>query len=266
MQGGSMLRRVAANTLHKEIVDGGATCPSYMACTDEATGLTLEVFVKCSSIGCPPSSLAREVVGCLLAGAVGLSVAEPVLVSIDSRVVAHVVDKETALRFRDSVIPAFGSINIGAGYTECLNGDMLPISVRAQAVEAWAFDHLILNPDRTARKPNCMTNGEMLTLIDHEKSLHVADMGFLTPPKPWEVGWLPGGTHLFHKLAHSKQFSLRRLKSAWSDVDDSKIEAMLNAVPTSWGVASTIADLGKYLRDLHINAEFAFDNLERIVS
>lgn len=261
-----MLRQVTAITLHKEKVDGGATFPSIMACTDQASGVALDVYVKCSSIGCPPASLAREVVGCLLAGAVGLSVAEPVLVSIDSRVVAHVIDEETALRFRDTVIPAFGSVSLGNGFTDCLDITMLPISLRTHAVEAWAFDHLILNPDRTSTKPNCMTNGEVLTLIDHEKSLHVAELGFLTPPRPWEQHWVPEGTHLFHGLAHSGGFSLERLKTAWIDISSKEIDAMLNAVPPNWLVSSTIADLGKYLHELHKNTEIAFGNLERIVS
>ncbi|MGN2246426.1 HipA family kinase [Frateuria sp. GZRR35] len=246
---------------------GGATLPSMMGCLRD-DGQPVDVFVKCSWQQCPAGGLAREVVGCLLAQRLGLVVGQPVLVRLPEELTSTVrqVAPQAAYRMQQSVKPAFGSVALGSGFLRCDGVDPSNNLLRQAATEIWAFDQLILNVDRNARKPNCLVKGDVLAIIDHEKALLVAGVGGFLAPAPWQRNWKSDDKHLFHTAAIEGTRDLDRLHKRWRDIGPEEIRKIISNVPLSWGVSEVTAEMSGYLVDLHQNLDAAFDNLQRMAA
>ena len=243
------------------IAKGGATIPAKMGCV-RASGEKLDVFVKCSWAQCPPGGLVRELVGCLLASRLGLIVGTPVLVNLSDELIATVrsISPECSARMRMSVKPVFGSTMLEPGYVICDGVHQYNTALSHAAVEVWAFDQLIINVDRNVRKPNCLTKGNSLAIIDHEKSLITAGVGSLSPA-PWQGKWKADTNHLFHELIHHEDRALKRLHDRWLQVDSAMIDEILDYVPDTWGSPDVVHGIRGYLIDLHRNLDAAFENL-----
>ncbi len=259
-----MLENLTAERYYEDAV-GGVTEPSKMGCS-RPDGTTIDVFVKCSSQNCPPGGLAREVIGALLAKFVGIPVGRPALVTVEPELLNMIgrVAPSTSARMRNSVVPMYGSIALGAGYSLCHRDLPIESSVYQTAVEIWAFDQLILNSDRNERKPNCMLKGEELVMIDHEKALLVETVGSFLQPAPWDGNWLPYSGHLFNSAVLSKTPNLDRLHNAWRSLDEVRIQEIFTYIPTSWGEKNILSGISGYLVDLHANLDSAFANLKRV--
>jgi len=247
--------------------EGGATVPAKMGCV-RADGQRIDVFVKCSWAQCPPGGLVREVVGCLLAQRLSLSVGRPVLVRLPEELTSVVrqIAAGASARMQGSVKPAFGSIALGPGYLRCDAIDPTNAVLRQSALEVWAFDQLILNVDRNARKPNCMTKGNVLAVIDHEKALNVHMVGTFIQPAPWQDEWLSDPAHLFHGVAMGGSISLERLHGQWASLQPADVEQILSAVPESWGTGEVVEGIRAYLETLQQNIDAAFRNLLRVAA
>lgn len=243
---------------------GGATDPSKMACR-RPDGSLVDVFVKYSWAQCAPGALAREIISALLAKELAVPVAEPVLVSVDATLLDGLScgRPEIASRLRDSVVPMYGSVYLGEGYSLCgrdLPGDS---GVLQSALDVWAFDQLILNPDRSELKPNCLLKGTSLIAIDHEKALHVDGAGFLFHV-PWDSRWRPSVSHLFRAVPEWSGANLTRLHAAWCQLDFCRIKEIFDAIPAAWDVQDLLEDIFKYLLDLQRNLDAAFGNLKGV--
>lgn len=259
-----MLENLTAERYYGDAV-GGATEPSKMGCS-RPDGTTIDIFVKCSSQNCPPGGLAREVIGALLAEAIGIPVGQPALVTVEPELLRMVsrVAPDASARMRNSVIPMYGSIALGAGYSLCHRDMSVESSVYQTAIEIWAFDQLILNSDRNERKPNCMLNGEELVMIDHEKALLVETVGSFLQPAPWQANWLPYSGHLFNSAVLKKAPNLDRLHNAWRCLNKVRIQEIFTCIPESWSERNILSGISKYLVDLHENLDSAFENLKRV--
>lgn len=257
-----MLETVEAERFDGD-AQGGATIPTKMGCRRE-NGTHLDAFVKCSSPQCAPGGLAREIVGCLLAQKLGLICGSPVLVNLDPDLIEQIrsVSPSSSARMRGSVSPAFGSVALGSGFTLCNGIDFSNPTLRQTALEIWAFDQLVMNPDRNAKKPNCLVKGDVLAVIDHEKALVVYGIGGLVPA-PWQQNWVPEKGHLFHDLVMGGPRNLDRLKEAWANISEDEIDQIMSAVPRDWGAQDVIDSIRNYLLELRQNIETAFDNLQR---
>lgn len=245
------------------IATGGATSPAMMGCV-RTGGEKLDVFVKCSWTQCPPGGLVREVVGGQLATRLGLIVGRPVLVNLSDELITTIrsVSPETSARMRSSVKPAFGSTMLEPGYVICDGVRQHGTALSHAAIEVWAFDQLIINVDRNVRKPNCLTKGSSIAVIDHEKSLITAGVGSLSPA-PWQAHWEADKHHLFNNLVLHEDRTLTNLHNRWRQIDSNAINEILDCVPETWNSADIVSEIRAYLIDLHQNLDAAFQNLRR---
>lgn len=247
---------------------GGVTEPALMRCVTPLEGHAFDVFVKFSWQQCSCAALARELVAGMLADHLRIPAGKAALVNVPEAVEDSIRYLQPALaaRIRNSVAPAFGSIWLGDRYMLCTEVMGRDARLRDSAAELWAFDHLILNVDRNAKKPNCLTNGSEIAAIDHEKSLDCFGIGGLVPA-PWEERWLPYAGHLFHGTVTSGGGSLDRLESAWADIGRTDfIEALIARVPKSWNAGDVCTEIGSYLFNLGVNVDAAFANLRKVLS
>jgi hypothetical protein len=169
----------------RERMPGGSSRPMLLACEDE-TGNEVIVVAKLREIaatGVPnrgPAGLACELVCAVLARAAGLAVPNYAIVEVGEEFAASVRDTEA----REELLRNVGE-NFGSVYQEdCSNflpemrmGDAGRLGLES----VLALDAFVLNPDRTAAKPNLIFRGETVYLIDHALcfphlgSLHVGE-------------------------------------------------------------------------------------------
>lgn len=267
-----MIERVTAIRFHEQ-AQGGATEPFLAACEREGSGV-FDAFVKFSWQGCPPGGLIREVVSALLAGDVGLRPAVPVLVDIEIDLLEEVAGASLMLRkvvhrARGSVAPAFGSVHVGAGARLC-TVDALPAECLDQATEIWAFDQLVMNPDRNRRKPNCLILNDNLFMIDHEKALNVAGVGAFIPA-PWQDGGVlltqdSEYSHIFATIVRGRARTIDRLHEAWRSLRRDQIDGYVELIPDTWMVGNDVAsEIVGYLTNLQENVDAAFERLRQVM-
>jgi hypothetical protein len=136
----------------------------------------------------------------------------------------------------------------------------LAIRLFETAAGVFAFDGGLLNPDRLRIRPNCLTNGNELLLIDHESALNVYGRGFLVND-PWTDGGLNLLTenateHLFFRGLRGEQYNISDLVGGLASLSTNRIDAYMQAIPHDWDADWSIRnDVASYLRDLVTNAE-----------
>lgn len=265
-----MLDKVTAARFDRRITSG-KTNPCFLTCARE-NGEDVEVVTKFSAGHFrKEADLASEAIAAMLASDLDLPVPEPLLVSFDREFVRLVqqVDPIAATHMRKSSEMAFGSCKLPSGFSIVLRDRPIPRALIAQAAEIFAFDALILNPDRLPGNANCLTNGGEFAIIDHEMSFHVD--GILGLKMPWEMGALESvrmnKTHLFLEGLKGKEFDLERFAGAWQAITDERLLQYRAALPPEWAGAdrTTDATLG-YLAQVRNNIEPALAEVRRVLS
>jgi hypothetical protein len=251
-----VLESVRATRFVKKMTTGRNT-PILLE-VERANGEFIEVVVKYPAAECGRGGLLREALCSMLAADLNLPVAEPFVVEfgqdfIDSIPYADVKDKLVA------GTAGFGCTHIPGMHTYPADQD-LAIKLFQTAGGAFAFDGGVLNPDRLRTRPNCLTNGNELLLIDHDSALNVYGRGFLVID-PWTDGALKPLTensteHLFFRKLRGEQYDISNLMNDLATLSASRIDAYMQAIPNDWDTDWTIRnDVAVYLKDLIDNAE-----------
>lgn len=227
-----MLPEVTAIRFEK-VMGSGRTQPCLMVCED-GSGEEVELVVKMR--GHPqiaPGGLMAEATSSLFALDLDLLVPPPYRVRIDRAFADTVPDAALREVIVRSAGLNFGSAKWKPGYT-IWPRDMRPSrDMRQTAMEVFAFDGLIQNPDRRAVNPNCVYLGDDLLLYDHESAF----THFLTilPRPPWELGGVDFlKDHIFWQALRGEALELDRLRGALEAIDADRITGYLQAVPDEW--------------------------------
>jgi hypothetical protein len=147
-----MIPRVRAVTFLRPMASG-RTKPCLMVCEDEE-GNQEEVVVKLrAGIETREMGSTSEVIASLLAADLDLPTPEPRLVEIEAGFEGAVPDPAVAKRVQNSVGWNFGSQRLPSGVTTWPKGKSIPLLLRQKAVEVFAFDTIIQNPDRRKGNP-----------------------------------------------------------------------------------------------------------------
>ena len=206
----------------------------------------------------------------MLAADLDLPVPEPFLVSFDEPFIQCLppAQAELAARLRASSPVAFGSSKLPPGFTLLPTGKSIPVAVRQQAVEIFAFDNLIQNPDRRPDNPNLLFDGRSFAIFDHE--LAFMTEGIIGWKPPWQPGALQainGNAHVLFTGLSGKNYDLSRLEGAWQAVTDQRIQHYRHALPAQWKEDSGVADqaLG-FVAALRDNIRPALAEIVRVLS
>jgi hypothetical protein len=236
-------------------MDSGRNSPVLLE-VERKSGETLEVVAKLSSAECGTGGLVREAMASMLAADLKLPVAEPFIVNTGAAFIRSVVNDAVRARF-NSGIPAFGCKLVN-GMRQCFSAMPLNGSLTIEAGNTFAFDGAILNADRLVTKPNCMTNGSSLLLIDHELSLNVHGRGFLVQD-PWTQGALTPMTmgpteHLFFRRVKSEPLEFHAMLTELAGIVPARVHEYQNALPPQWDVDGLVPGIVSFLKDLISNA------------
>lgn len=165
---GPLMLQTATAIRFDKSVSSGKTKPGVFVC-GLADGSEVELIVKFAG-GCEmrERALATEAIAAMMAADLDLPVPEPFVVVLEPGFVDHIPDLAIRERAKGLPIPAFGSKKLPPGYSTIVDGRAVPTALVQTAAEILAFDTFIVNPDRTAANPNCLTNGRAFAIYDHE--------------------------------------------------------------------------------------------------
>src|ERR1044071_215730 len=152
-----------------EMFATGSNQPMVILGIDESDGVKGEFVVKFKAGGrmTDPSAALREICGAYIAREIGLDVVEPVQIIVSEPFTQSMIGHALW-----AVCTASMGNNYGSRYVakmpslkpaDCLTETQLHIGKKI-----FAFDAMIMNFDRSNAKPNMLTDGEKIVLIDHE--------------------------------------------------------------------------------------------------
>lgn len=262
-----MLEQVIAVRFDRRM-GSGKTKPCLLACL-RPNGEEIEVIAKFSA-GCERKTvgLAIEAVAAMLAADLDLPVPEPVLVEYDQDFISLLPksEQEIAQLMRTSLPIAYGSTKLPGGFSLWPASKTIPQLLQPQAVEIFAFDALIQNPDRRPENPNCLSNGRNFAIFDHE--LAFVTRSILGWRPPWQIGSLEEmkRQHVFFASLSGREHDLSRLRGAWQAISDDRLKEYHQALPSEWRQHDAVKDTLEYLAEVRDHLDRALSEIKRVLS
>ncbi|NOT63914.1 MAG: hypothetical protein HOP19_27185 [Acidobacteria bacterium] len=229
-----------ARRLHK-VMTAGRTHPLVLECmhsNDDGHSHFQTMVVK--AVGLPEvtgKSLFNEFFGNLLAREFGLFTPSPGLVNLSERFVrlanASALLKQYQLQVRSGL--GVGCEFFDQGFTNVVPGAFLTTEELTQATLLYAFDLLIQNPDRTARKPNCAFQSQQLIAYDFEMgfSFLLPILGKAAPA--WQVSAHGiGAQHVFHPALQGRDLDWQPFITTLRQLTKQRLEQLQDELPAAW--------------------------------
>jgi hypothetical protein len=205
--------------------------------------------------------LVCELLASCLATHFGIAVPEPALVMIehDFAELVALAEQKKAGHLRKSVGLNFGSRQL-SDVTAWPVDKAIPEAMWQAAVNVFAFDALVQNPDRRFSNQNLFTRGDTLFVFDHE--LAFSFLLDIAPSRtPWRLDRQAYLTdHVFYRQLRSKPIDLKGFVHALRDLPGRHLDATLAEVPSEWNNE----DLGKIERHLRAVSNHAGEFAEEI--
>lgn len=255
-----MLRvpRVYAHASLKRM-ENAATNPGLFVCRT-ANGERREYVVKFLSQ--LKSCILCEFIAALLGQHLGLRIPPIAIVDLAAEAAREYAARWNARFLSDDDGPHFGSLFITGGKTVALGSLQIRESEMTQAVDIFAFDMLIQNPDRSFQanhgKPNLLSDGEQFFVLDHEKAFsflfHIG-----TPMPPWELRGLPFvKAHLFYsdvaQVARNDSSCFSCFLGRVEAIPDLFFDNMVSEIPPSWHDSNKVDKIIAHLKAVRENA------------
>lgn len=234
------------------------------ACIDQNAAQAGEFVVKLRHrIGIGVAGLLHEFLGSRLASHFGILVPEPVGVSIEPEFAMALAERnnELAASLQASIGLNFGSKLLYPLSTWPVNRS-IPEAMGRDAVNIFAFDALIQNPDRRTENPNLLTQGDSIYVYDHETSFSFL-LAIVKSDEPWNIeGETYLENHVFYRRLKSREIDLadfeERLKSLTADV----LAEIREETPQEWQHGD-LDQIEAHLTAVHDHAEEFIEQVRR---
>jgi hypothetical protein len=175
-----------ASALIREL-SSGRTKPCLFHCECDNIELGSEYVVKLKDgIETREHGLVSELIASQLAIFLDIPIPEPAIINIDPLLSEIIPDTVLSQKIRKSAGYNFGSKFICQGFDTWPVGKPVPANLKTLALEIFAFDALIQNPDRRIDKPNVLWKGDELYIIDHEMGFSFI-FDILPLKEPWRI-------------------------------------------------------------------------------
>ena len=246
----------------------GRTNPLLLLC-DGPLG-EIEVVAKFSQ-GCSLGGLIREAMTAMLALDLGLPVPAPYLVQLSVDFIETIPDPVVAEFLRKGDSFGFGSHRLPDGYAAWIPPEArMTAGLEQEALDIFALDCWLTNPDRRASNHNLLTDGKRFAIFDHELALMTTLNMFWK--QPWEVSALeaaqPPLAHVF--FAHMRgraSYSIDVLCARFNVLTDKRIGEYASALPPSWASeGDTVLKAKTFIMSLRDNLIPAGAELKRALS
>jgi hypothetical protein len=218
----------------ERFMNTGRTSPALCGCEDRAGRMVGEYVVKLrGAVG--ESGLVNELIASRLAAHFGIASPEPALIAIEQALAELVANMQpsNAARIRDSVGLNFGT-QVLSGVSTWPVDKSIPEVMWQAAVDIFAFDALIQNPDRRYGNPNLFTRGDSLLVFDHEMAFSFL-VAVLPSPTPWKLDRQPYlRDHVFYRKLKSTPIDFTGFSASLGGLSDALLRGILTDVPAEW--------------------------------
>jgi hypothetical protein len=260
-----MVPQLIAAQFHR-FMKTGRTSPALCGCEDEAGNRIDDFVVKLrGGLDNGQNGLLFELVASRLATHFGLTLPDPALVLVDAEfaeLVASAQPQQAAL-MRNSIGLNFGSRLLVDG-TEWPVDRAIPHSMRQVALDIFAFDALIQNPDRRFSNQNLLTRGDDIFLFDHEIAFSFL-LDIMPSQTPWRLDrqkYL--ADHVFYRRLRKKPIELSRFMASLVALPEGAMREILAEVPAEWN-NEVLARIEEHIRMVSSHAiEFAEEIRRRL--
>ncbi len=208
----------------------------------------------------------RELLASFIAMEMDIPVVEPAIIEISIGFVDLLRGNDFWMVANQSLGRNYGSKYIREHSTllanKSLNNHQLPI-----AQDIFAFDMFIQNPDRTINKPNLLSDGNDLVILDHEIAF-----GFIFTPfisaNIWEMkdehkGWIRH--HYLLPLIKGKDFNFEGFSAKLANLTDTFWEKAAQLLPSEWRTDQFMA-IKEILSRICADSEHFISELKKIMS
>lgn len=253
-----------------EQLNNSANQPVIITGLDIKTGNKDEYVVKLNaSERMHKEARLRELLAAFIAIELDLHIVEPVIVEIGQDFVNNQLGKDFYLKMSKSLGFNFGSKYIQK-FVTLENHITLTQQQEKIAQNIFAFDLLIQNNDRTYEKPNMITDGNQLVILDHELAFgfHMV-FSFMRNKEPWkfpeeEMVWV--NKHCLLKRLKNKHYELDEFSAKMSNLTDSFWEKAKSLIPVEWMDEDIFLDIRSHISAIQQNKDEFISNLKIILS
>ena len=218
------------------------------------------------------SRAVNELVAAHCAAELKLPVCCPLVVEKSPDWIETLPDPELAQELLNSAEHWFGSTYAGSQWSVWSSGSKLSNENFRTGLAILAFDAFLDNGDRLVTRPNLLSKGYELRVIDHDMMFSFSEL-FVPPKPPWELGslsWIGDGdrTHaLFSELQGCKAADFQAVHEAWSMLDNQVLDAILSDIPPSWAEQAVRAQNAlERIKSVRDNIDACIDELCRVLS
>jgi hypothetical protein len=246
-------------------LESGKTRPCLFFCGSDAEDINGAYVVKLkSSVEGKETGLAFELIASELAHLLGLPTPEPAIIEITPALGAIMDDSEFVLRIGANAGLNFGSKFMAGGFMKWAVGMGIPTNLVQLAIEIFAFDAMIQNPDRRAEKPNVLWKDEELYMIDHEMSFSFV-YDIFPSPTPWKIAGLNFlKNHLFYHGLQQKTVNLDRFAGVLEALSDDNLGAVLSNIPREWD-NDKIPRVAEHIKEVVNHSNEFIDEIRRFL-
>jgi hypothetical protein len=230
-----MIPQLVASHFHR-FMTAGRTSPALCGCEDDEGNRVDDFVVKLrGGLDNGKEGLLFELIGSRLAAHFGLASPDPALVRIDSEFAELVAVREPqrAARMRNSVGLNFGS-RLLVDAIEWPVDMKIPDSMRQAALNIFAFDALVQNPDRRFENQNLLIRGDDIFVFDHELAFSFL-WDVLPSPTPWRLqDQVYLGNHVFYTRLRKKPIDLSGFVATLVELPEGALQGIMAEVPPEW--------------------------------
>lgn len=257
-----MLQRLIAAQFVR-VMESGRTGPILCACTDQNGALAGEFVIKLlQRMGIGVAGLLHEFLGSRLASHFGILVPEPVGVTIEPEFAMALADRnpELAASVQASIGLNFGSKVLYPVSTWPVNRSISEAMWR-DAVNIFAFDALIQNPDRRTENPNLFTQGDSIYVYDHEMSFSFL-LALAKSDEPWKIERDYLANHVFYRRLKSKEIDLADFEERLNSLTGDVLAEIREEIPEEWQ-HDDLDKVEAHLTAVHGHAEEFIEQVRR---
>jgi hypothetical protein len=209
--------------------------------------------------------LLSELLGAKLAAHFGLASPLPALIFLD-QALADLIAKAEPSKATQSI----GSVGLNFGTQELIGFNTWPVDKQIPevqweaAVNVFAFDALIQNPDRRYINPNLMAKGDTMVVFDHEVAFSFL-LDISPSPSPWDLngrGYLR--EHVFFRQLKSQLIDLKPFTAKLIELSSGALHEIFADVPQEWNNENGLR-IAQHLSAMRDHAEEFAEHIRRFL-
>lgn len=248
----------------------GANTPLLITGVEKDTGKKDDYVVKLIKAGRMYGAASmRELLAAFLAMEMGIPVTEPVIVNVSTEFVKLLSNDEDYAVAQQSIGYNYGSKYIDKYWTLAAH-QPIPKALIPYALDVFAFDLFIQNSDRNNHKPNMITNGKEIVILDHEIAFgFVLDIPSVQNKTPWvlqerDKQWAV--KHCLYNSLKGEIFDHGRLKNRLLGLDKAFWNRAWDLTPEAWRDKKEFDSIKLFLTQIVHNVDPFIVDLQRLLA